>query len=64
MAEGLLRAWSLTAPRKHSGLSVKEEIERIREARGSEDEDMLAEYGGFNAVLQHLVKPDDLPRRG
>ena len=54
----------MTAPRKHSGLSVKEEIERIREARGSEDEDVLAEYGGFNKALQHLVKPDDLPRRG
>ena len=34
--------------RKHSGgLSVKEEIARIREALGSEDEDALAEYGGF-----------------
>ena len=37
MAEGLLRSWSLTAPRKHSGLSVKDEIERIREARGEGD---------------------------
>ena len=34
---------------------------RIREALGSEDEDVLAEYGGFNAALQHLVKLQELP---
>ncbi len=62
-AEKRLRAWASTAPRKHgSGLTVKEEIEQIREALGSEDEDMLAEYGGFNAALQHLVKLQKLPK--
>ena len=61
-AEGQLRAWASTAPRKHSGrLSVKEEIARIREALGSEDEDVLAEYGGFNAALQRSAKLQDLP---
>ena len=61
-AEGLLRAWASNAPEKPvGGLTVKEEIARIREALGSEDEDVLAEYGGFNAALQHSVKLQDLP---
>ena len=28
---------------------------------GSEDEDVLAEYGGFNAALQRSAKLQDLP---
>ena len=38
------------------GLTVKEEIEQIREALGEEDRAVLAEYGRFKAALQHLVK--------
>ena len=40
---------------------MKEEIERIREALGDEDQDLLAEHGGFKAALQHLVKLQKLP---
>ena len=60
-AEGLLQAWASAPPREHSKrLTVKEEIERITEALGSEDENVLAEYGGFNAALQHCAKLEDL----
>ena len=40
---------------------MKEESKRISEALGEEDQDVLAEYGGFNAALQRLVKLQKLP---
>ncbi len=61
-AAGQLRAWASTAPRKQSGgLTVKEEIEQINEALNSNDRDVLAEYGGFNAALRYCAELEDLP---
>ena len=60
-AETVFRAWAATEPRKQSGLSVKEEIARINKALGDVDEDVLGEYGGFNAALQRTAKLQDLP---
>ena len=40
---------------------MKEEIEQIREALSEVDRTVLAEYGGFKAALQHLVKLQRLP---
>ena len=43
------------------GLTLKEEIERISGALDYEDQDMLAEYGGWNEALQRLVQLQKLP---
>ena len=43
------------------GLTLKEEIERIREALSEEERAMMAGYGGFKVALQRSAKPRDLP---
>ena len=40
---------------------MKEESERIREALGSEDEDVLAEYGDVNGASDRLIALRELP---
>ena len=40
---------------------MKEESERIRETLGSEDEDVLAEYGDVNGASDRLIALRELP---
>ena len=43
------------------GLTLNEEIERIREALSEEERAMIAECGGFKVALKRSAKPQDLP---
>ena len=40
---------------------MKEESEQIRETLGSEDEDVLAEYGDVNGASDRLIALRELP---
>ena len=46
---------------KHSGLSVKQEIKRIDTALRTNDQTVLAEYGGFNAAMKKGAELESLP---
>ena len=59
----LLEAWAAADPGKpDEGLTVKQEIEAIREAMKPDDEKGLDQYGGFNAALQRLAALERLPQ--
>ena len=61
-AEARLRIWLAAAPRKHiEGLTVKEEIELIKEALMHGDDAVFEKYGGFNEALRYCVKLQQLP---
>ena len=41
---------------KHSGLSVKQEIKRVNTALRTNDQTVLAAYGGFNAAMKKVTE--------
>ena len=59
----VLEAWAAADPGKPSeGLTIKQEIEAIREAMKADDEKGLDQYGGFNEALQRLASLESLPQ--
>ena len=58
----VLRAWASTAPKETGeGLTLRQEIKRIDTALRSNDQAVLAEYGGFNAAMKKGAQLESLP---
>ena len=58
----VLRAWAATAPKETGeGLTLRQEIKRIDTALRTNDETVLAEYGGFNAAMKKGAQLESLP---
>ena len=58
----VLRAWASTAPKETGeGLTLRQEIKRIDTALRTNDETVLAEYGGFNAAMKKGAQLESLP---
>ena len=61
-AERVLQAWAAADPGEPSEeLTVKQEIKLISEAMDHDDEDVLAQYEGFNGALKRLAALQGLP---
>ena len=59
----VLRAWAATAPGKPSeGRTLQQEIKRIDTALRTNNETVLAEYGGFNAAMKKGAELESLPQ--
>ena len=62
-AERVLKVWSATAPIEYSqGRTLQQEIKRIDMALRTNDEKVLAEYGGFNAAMRRGADLESLPQ--
>ena len=60
--ERVLRLWAATAPGKPSeGRTLQQEIKRIDTALRTNNETVLAEYGGFNAAMKKGAELESLP---
>ena len=58
----VLRVWAATAPKETGeGLTLRQEIKRIDTALRTNDETVLAEYGGFNAAMKKGAQLESLP---
>ena len=58
----VLRAWASAAPKETGeGLTLRQEIKRIDTALRTNDETVLAEYGGFNAAMKKGAQLESLP---
>ena len=58
----VLRVWAATAPKETGeGRTLRQEIKRIDTALRSNDETVLAEYGGFNAAMKKGAQLESLP---
>ena len=58
----VLRVWASTAPKETGeGLTLRQEIKRIDTALRTNDETVLAEYGGFNAAMKKGAQLESLP---
>ena len=58
----VLRAWASTAPKETGeGRTLRQEIKRIDTALRSNDQTVLAEYGGFNAAMKKGAQLESLP---
>ena len=58
----VLRAWASAAPKETGeGLTLRQEIKRIDTALRSNDQAVLAEYGGFNAAMKKGAQLESLP---
>ena len=61
-ADRVLRLWAATAPGKPSeGRTLQQEIKRIDTALRTNNETVLAEYGGFNAAMKKDAELESLP---
>ena len=61
-AERVLRAWAAAVPREPSkGRTLQQEIKRIDTALRTNDREVLAEYGGFNAAMKKGAELESLP---
>ena len=61
-ADRVLRLWAATAPGKPSeGRTLQQEIKRIDTALRTNNETVLAEYGGFNAAMKKGAELESLP---
>ena len=62
-AARVLRLWAATAPGKPSeGRTLQQEIKRIDTALRTNNETVLAEYGGFNAAMKKGAELESLPQ--
>ena len=62
-ADRVLRLWAATAPGKPSeGRTLQQEIKRIDTALRTNNETVLAEYGGFNAAMKKGAELESLPQ--
>ena len=60
--ERVLRVWASTAPKETGeGLTLRQEIKRIDTALRTNDQTVLAEYGGFNAAMKKGAQLESLP---
>ena len=60
--ERVLKVWSATAPQEYlEGRTLQQEIKRIDTALRTNDEKVLAEYGGFNAAMRRGADLESLP---
>ena len=58
----VLRVWASTAPKETGeGLTLRQEIKRIDTALRTNDQTVLAEYGGFNAAMKKGAQLESLP---
>ena len=58
----VLRVWASTAPKEAGeGRTLRQEIKRIDTALRTNDQTVLAEYGGFNAAMKKGVELESLP---
>ena len=58
----MLRVWASTAPKETGeGLTLRQEIKRIDTALRTNDQTVLAEYGGFNAAMKKGAELEGLP---
>ena len=58
----VLRVWAATAPKETGeGRTLRQEIKRIDTALRTNDETVLAEYGGFNAAMKKGAQLESLP---
>ena len=58
----VLRVWASAAPKETGeGLTLRQEIKRIDTALRTNDETVLAEYGGFNAAMKKGAQLESLP---
>ena len=58
----VLQAWTATAPKETGeGRTLRQEIKRIDTALRTNDETVLAEYGGFNAAMKQGAQLESLP---
>ena len=58
----VLRVWAATPPAKHpEGRTLRQEIKRIDTALRTNDQTVLAEYGGFNAAMKKGAELERLP---
>ena len=61
-AERVLQAWAAAVPREPSkGRTLQQEIKRIDTALRTNDREVLAEYGGFNAAMKKGAELESLP---
>ena len=61
-AERVLRVWAATAPKETGGgRTLQQEIKRIDTALRTNDREVLAEYGGFNAAMKKGAELESLP---
>ena len=61
-AERVLKVWAATAPQEYpEGRTLQQEIQRIDTALRTNDEKVLAEYGGFNAAMRKGADLESLP---
>ena len=60
--ERVLRVWASTAPKETGeGRTLRQEIKRIDTALRTNDQAVLAEYGGFNAAMKKGAQLESLP---
>ena len=60
--ERVLKVWSDTPPQEYrEGRTLQQEIQRIGMALSTNDQKVLAEYGGFNAALRRGAELEKLP---
>ena len=58
----VLRVWASTAPKETGeGRTLRQEIKRIDTALRTNDQTVLAEYGGFNAAMKKGAQLESLP---
>ena len=58
----VLRVWAATAPKETGeGRTLRQEIKRIDTALRTNDQTVLAEYGGFNAAMKKGAQLESLP---
>ena len=58
----VLRVWASTAPKETGeGRTLRQEIKRIDTALRTNDQTVLAEYGGFNAAMKKGAELESLP---
>ena len=58
----VLRVWAAAAPKETGeGRTLRQEIKRIDTALRTNDETVLAEYGGFNAAMKKGAQLESLP---
>ena len=58
----VLRVWASTAPKETGeGRTLQQEIKRIDTALRTNDQTVLAEYGGFNAAMRKGAELESLP---
>ena len=60
-AERVLQAWAAVPREPSKGRTLQQEIKRIDTALRTNDREVLAEYGGFNAAMKKGAELESLP---